>query len=205
MNTLTLVDDNVSEIDLSAFYLLGERAKLRSDNEFNTPLRPALFAQFHDLSKLRYDFPLLLLNDLNGSQWVTSLADLIDEKLQKIAPKDVQGKEIRRQVLHLEDKIRQLVKQGQTSSLSLLWEEAKLSLLTESDKSVQQRLNKNIEKVQANLTFEGEVVDCNSILAKQFFNHAWQYSQHHNASLHHHPHLFLLPDSEISLIDLLHH
>ena len=181
MNTLILVDDNVSEIDLCAFYLLGERAKLRSDNEFNTPLRPALFAQFHDLSKLRYDFPLLLLNDLNGSQWVTSLADLIDEKLQKIAPKDVQGEEIRRQVLHLEDKIRQLVKQGQTSSLSLLWEEAKLSLLTESDKSVQQRLNKNIEKVQANLTFEGEVVDCNSILAKQFFNHAWQYSQHHKS------------------------
>lgn len=177
MKTPTLVAGDVSEIDLSAFYLLGERAKLHSDNEFNTQLRPVLFAQFHDLSKLRYDFPLLLLNDQNGSQWVTSLADLIDEILQKVAPKDVQGEEIRRQVLHLEDKIRELVKQGKTTSLSLLWEEAKLSLLTDSDKSVQPRLNKNIEKVKANITFDGEVVDCDSKLAKHLFSHAWQYSQ----------------------------
>ena len=65
-------------------------------------LRPALFSAYQDLSKLRYDLPLVLVNGEDKETVMRSLSDLIDDVLQEIAPRGIEGERIRKHVLGLE-------------------------------------------------------------------------------------------------------
>jgi len=62
----------------SAFYLTGRRA----DAADGLGLRPALFAAYRDLAALRYDFPLVLLDDAAGGPVFEPLSALVDREIE---------------------------------------------------------------------------------------------------------------------------
>jgi hypothetical protein len=109
---------------LAAFHLIGERSDIDSAETVCKNLRPALFGAFWDLSKIRYDYPLVLVSGGSGEERVKSLADITDAILREIAPCGIEGEALRHQVLGLEQEIRNLVASGSTGSLSQLWEVA---------------------------------------------------------------------------------
>ncbi|MGF1761227.1 ferredoxin [Photobacterium sagamiensis] len=167
----------VPSINLVAFYQLGDRSELPVDKNSFQLLRPALFANYHDLSRLRYDFPLILVNDNQGQEWASSLADTIDASLQKVAPRGIKGEELRRQVLNQEQEIRDLVSQGLNGSMSSLWEEARLKLQLAVSETMRSTLDENLGKAHAELDFDGEIIDCDAELPRRLFTHAWAQSQ----------------------------
>ncbi|MCH7880489.1 MAG: hypothetical protein IIB69_02720 [Proteobacteria bacterium] len=167
----------VTSINLAAFHLLGDRSGLPVEKISPQQLRPALFADYRDLSKLRYDFPLILLNDDQGLAWIRSLADIIDASLREVAPEGIESEGIRRQVLNLEQEIRNLVSQGQKGPLSLLWQKARRKLLSGVSKTIRSSVEDNLAKAYAELGLDGEVIDCDAELPGRLITHAWNQSQ----------------------------
>ena len=64
-------------------------------------LRPALFARFKDLSRLRYDFPLVLVEGRADGTLVETLSGRIDALLAKIAEQGPGSERRRRLILRL--------------------------------------------------------------------------------------------------------
>jgi len=87
---------------LAAFHLIGDRSGLDSAEASLQELRPALFGAYHDVSTVRYDYPVVLITDSADGTWVKSLADIVDGVLREIAVPGSDGEEVRRQVLSLE-------------------------------------------------------------------------------------------------------
>ncbi|MHA1569482.1 MAG: hypothetical protein ACTSXZ_08420, partial [Alphaproteobacteria bacterium] len=94
------------------FHLTGQRSGDDLGDAGREGLRPALFSAYRDLSKLRYDYPLVLIRAANGSGFLRSLTDIIDDLLLRIAPRGMDGERPRRHVLRLEDEIRSLAQSG---------------------------------------------------------------------------------------------
>ena len=69
--------------DQTLFHMTGKRA-----GEGLAPLtadfRPALLARYRDLARLRYDYPVLLLDRDDGSEYVESLSGLVDGLIAEI-------------------------------------------------------------------------------------------------------------------------
>ena len=167
----------VAGINLAAFHLLGDRSGLPVEKISPQQLQPALFADYRDLSKLRYDFPLILLDDDQGPEWIRSLADIIDASLREVAPDGIESEGIRRQVLNLEQEIRNLVSQDQKGPLSLLWQKAQRKLLSRVSKTIRSTVDDNLAKAYAELGPDGEVIDCDAELPGRLITHAWNQSQ----------------------------
>lgn len=162
------------EADLQAhvaFFLSGKinTPNLSSIDGLN--LRPALFANYRDLTRLRYDFPLVLLKDAPDGPCVESLSGLIDGILEKIA-KGSDGDRIRKHVLRLEQRIRALATAQDSAPLIPLWEKA-ASELTSEDKEVAEALS----RARANLKVDGEVIDCNASMPFHYLGHVWALTQ----------------------------
>src|SRR6516162_10082908 len=68
-----------------AFYLTGNRSRGALDAIGELGLRPALFAGYRDLTALRYDFPLVLIQGAADSPTVQSLSGLFDNLLKRCA------------------------------------------------------------------------------------------------------------------------
>ena len=81
-----------------AFFLTGKRQADHLDAVDGLNLRPALFARYRDLSELRYDFPLVLVE--SGSSFVQPLSGLIDNALDAMA-RGSDGERMRKQILRL--------------------------------------------------------------------------------------------------------
>ena len=75
-------------------------------------LRPALLARYRDLTRLRYDFPLVLVDRGPGAGTLRSLSSVVDEVLQEIAPRGIDGERLRKHVLRLEREVRVLLAGG---------------------------------------------------------------------------------------------
>jgi hypothetical protein len=152
--------------DLRFFHLTGARLDAAP-----TPpplLRPALFAGFHDLTALRYDFPVVLFE--TDGEFVRSLTSVIDELLREIAPRGMAGERMRRSVLRLEREIRALVAKGAFGSLTSLWQRAADRLATRGGAP----LASDLTNACAALHVDGEVVDCDARLPERLVTHAWR-------------------------------
>lgn len=68
-----------------AFYLTGKKQPARLDDIGGLKLRPALFSGYHDLTRMRYDFPLVLIEEPVGERFAEPLSGLIDTILGKVA------------------------------------------------------------------------------------------------------------------------
>ena len=65
-----------------AFHMIGKRPGGEPDTADAIDLRPALLAEYRDLSALRYDFPLVLIRNTEGQASVQSLSGLIEDVLK---------------------------------------------------------------------------------------------------------------------------
>lgn len=164
---------------LAAFHLIGERSGLDFAAVGSQNLRPALFGAFRDFTKIRYDYPLLLVSGGAGDDCVKSLADTTDAILQEIAPRGTEGEPLRRQVLRLEQEIRDLVASGNAGSLAQLWEAARQNM----GPLASEELNDNLLMARRALKYDGEVIDCDSNLTTSLVKHLWSESQHLKAGL----------------------
>jgi hypothetical protein len=156
---------------LATFHRVGDRSELAAVVPVDSNLRPALFGSYHDLAKLRYDFPLVLVTSTSATEWVISLSDIIDNALRAIAPPGAEGEETRKQLLALEQAIRARVSEGQRGLLSTLWEEAQQELTTGSD------LGNTLQAAWTSAGLDGQVIDCDENLATRLLTHAWQQSE----------------------------
>ena len=77
-------------------------------------MRPALFARFGGLTKLRYDFPVVLV--AKGDDAVVTLSGVIDDLLAEVAPKGIAGERMRRNLLRIEREIRGLKARGDSGT-----------------------------------------------------------------------------------------
>jgi predicted ArsR family transcriptional regulator len=165
------------EADLQArvaFYLTGNRLSSHLDSIDGLGLRPALFSGYRDLTQLRYDFPLVLIDQSDGT-FVAPLSGLIDDILSKVAGGD-SAERVRKHVLRLEQGIRAKAAAGARGRVSELWEQTAAEL-TAADKSMAESLS----LARANLKTDGDVVDCDAALAGRLLVHAWSLTQRRRA------------------------
>lgn len=152
-----------------AFHLSGMRPRGELDEVDELGLRPALFAGYRDLSKLRYDFPLVLLRAGAGEASVQSLSGLFDGALKEIAA-GADGERLRKHALRLEHEIRALAAECAGASLSDLWNKATEHFSAKNDELFQNSLS----RLRAVLKLDGEVVDCDQAMPFRLCHHLWK-------------------------------
>ena len=103
------------------FHLTGSRSGDELDPIDGATFRPALLAGYRDLARLRYDYPVILVEGAGDGSFVRSLSSAVDGVLQELAPRGLEGERLRRQVLRLESELRSLVRDGARGMLSDLW------------------------------------------------------------------------------------
>ncbi len=138
------------------FHLTG--AASRHLEPVDSTVRPALLAPYRDLESLRYDFPAVLVEGAVDGPFVRSLTSIVDDLLQEIAPRGVEGERLRRTTLRTECEVRRLVADGARGTLTDLWE----------------RAAPGGADVGAHFAVDGEVVDCDHELPRRFVEHAWR-------------------------------
>jgi ferredoxin len=152
-----------------AFYLTGRSPVegLRAINEL--ALRPALFAGYDDLTQLRYDFPLVLVDDSPADRTcVQSLSAIVDDVVQDIV-REGDGDRLTQHALRLERHIRASLAAGASGHLSTLWHTASGELAAGGD----DRLHDSLEQARAALKVDGEVLECGKTTPPQLFRHFW--------------------------------
>ncbi|MDR2112429.1 MAG: hypothetical protein LBQ62_04910 [Candidatus Accumulibacter sp.] len=164
------------EADLQAhvaFFLSGKANTPNLEAIDRLKLRPALFAAYRDLTRLRHDFPLILIAGQPGDACVESLSGLIDGILGKIAH-GAGADRLRKHVLRLEQRIRAQAAAGgkESKKLSVLWDKAAAEL-GKNDKPMAESL----ARARANLKVDGEVVDCDGAMPYRMIGHVWALTQ----------------------------
>jgi hypothetical protein len=105
-----------------AFHLTGKRMGAGLQAAEGLRLRPGLLARHGDLTRLRHDFPLVLVAGHADETGIRSLSVMVNEILQTIAPRGIEGEATRRHLLRLECELRTLAVNGGTGPLSRLWD-----------------------------------------------------------------------------------
>ncbi|MEI7612659.1 MAG: hypothetical protein WCK63_07100 [Betaproteobacteria bacterium] len=162
------------EADLQAcvaFYLTGKKRPNQLGDIAGLNLRPALFSGYRDLTRLRYDFPLVLINDSAEGRTAEPLSGLIDGILNRVA-QGSEGERIRKHVLRLEQEIRLLASQKAESLFSELWDQAAIRLGKKDP-----LMAESLSRARANLNTDGEVIDCDATLSSHLLGHAWGLTQ----------------------------
>jgi len=154
--------------DQTVFHMTGKRA---GDGlaALAPGYRPALLAAYRDLARLRYDYPVVLLANDAGGEYVKSLSAVIGELIADVAPRGIEGERLRKQLLRLEREIRSLLAKGTTGLLSELWPQA-AARMAGSDDEARAVLTRTAES----LGVDGELLDCDQALPARFLTRAWR-------------------------------
>ena len=126
-----------------AFHLTGMRSADAAAPMEGLQLRPALLAGHRDLARLRYDFPLVLVDDAADGDFVHSLSGLVDEAVQNCD--DV----ARARALRREREIRAQLAATPARSLADAWQ------------------------IEPPLAAQGVLADCDATLPARFLYSAW--------------------------------
>jgi ferredoxin len=159
------------------FFSTGRRQGEGVDAIDGLALRPALLARYRQLTHLRYDFPLVLVDRGPEAGTIRPLSSVVDEVLQELAPKGIGGERLRKYVLRLEREVRTLLAGGATGTLSELWARAARELALPDDPSAATVLTHIAEKLQ----LDGDVVDCDRDTPARVLAHAWAAAQQRKA------------------------
>ena len=151
-----------------AFHLTGNRPGAGLEIVAGLGLHPALFAGYRDLTKLRYDFPLVLVQNATDGGFVQCLSAIVDGVVHEIAQGD-DGERLTRHLLRLEQEIRVLMAEGASGALSAIWKKATGRLAARGDDSLKDSLN----RASAALKIDGKAVDCSSAMPADLIKHAW--------------------------------
>ena len=156
-----------------AFFLTGRRPSEHLDAVEGLGLRPALFSGYRELTQLRYDFPVLLVQGRTDKLFAQSLAGLMDVVLAGIA-KGSDGERIRKHALRMEQEIRVLAAGGAAGSLSALWDKAVARLAKGMDKSgADKSFEDSLRRTRAAIKIDGELADCDAALPARLLQHGW--------------------------------
>lgn len=167
------MDMSVAKQEMIHFHLTGRRGQSVAGDVLLTEACPALLVPYRDLSNLRYDYPLILLDDTDTHAFVDTLSGVVNRLLREIAPEGNAGERLRQHVLRLETRMRKLMVDGFESSLTQLWEKAERSLLAECAESEVELLRNSLSTARFALRTEGRVVDCSERLPALLLQHAW--------------------------------
>jgi hypothetical protein len=137
-------------------------------------LRPALFARYGALARLRYDFPLVLVEGDGDGPVLRPLTGIIDGILRETAAPGADGEALRQQVLRLEDAIRERVTRGGRDTLANLWRHCAADLLAASNEPAFGPLDTNLDRAREALRIDGMVIDCDGATPKAALIHAWK-------------------------------
>lgn len=157
------------------FYLTGKMSGASLETIEGVGLSPALFSSYRDLTKLRYDFPLVLIVKPEGGGFAEPLSGLIDTVLGRIAH-GKEGDRIRQHVLRLEEAIRKLMANGASGTLSVLWDKAAKPLTASGD-----LVADSLSLARANLTIDGYLLNCDAAMPYRLLSHAWAITQNDKA------------------------
>src|SRR5512132_3042633 len=102
--------------DQTVFHMTGKRA---GDGlaALDSGFRPALLAAYRDLTRLRYDYPVVLLEGDSSGEYVQSLSSVIGTLIEELAPRGIEGERVRKQLLRLERELRVLLSEGARGTL----------------------------------------------------------------------------------------
>lgn len=164
--------DGIS-LELMSPRLLEQNLEDSNEGQKLQVQRPALFAGYGDLGKLRHDYPLVLVEDDSDSARVQPLTAVVDDLIRKSVPPGAGGEKFRWQLLHLEARIRGLVAGGSNEPLSRLWRQAEADLLASTEKTERLELSDKLDVVRDVLAVDGRVIDCDSQTPVRFLVHAW--------------------------------
>jgi len=159
------------------FHATGKRSEHDLAPIDGAGLRPALLAPYRDLSRLRFDYPLVLVRDAAQGDAVRSLTSLVNEALRVLAPHGIDGERLRRHTLRLEHEIRTLVAGGRSGDLSALWLEAAGRIGEGDDDPARQVL----AQIAENLHLDGAVIDCDRAMPALLLEHLWGAAQDEKA------------------------
>jgi ferredoxin len=159
----------------TVFHLTGKRPAAGLDSADG--LRPVLLARYRDLTRLRYDFPLVLVGGARG-EFVRSLSAIVDDLLREIAPPGLDGEGLRRLVLGIERDIRRMVAAGAQNTLATLWEQAVAKLAPARGAA---GLGELLAQAGAATHVDGALVDCDQQLPARLLTHAWRAAQERKA------------------------
>lgn len=135
--------------------------------------RPALFAGYGDLRKLRYDYPLVLVENIAGSARVQSLTAVVDDVIRKSATPGPAGEWFRWQLLHLEARIREAVADGTKEPFLRLWRRAERDLLAACENGRRAKLSEKLDHIRELLDIDGQVIDCDGETPVRILVHSW--------------------------------
>ncbi len=156
--------------DQTVFHMTGKRTGeglAALDDRF----RPALLAGYRDLSRLRYDYPVVLLADNSGPEYVQSLSSVIGTVVADLAPRGIEGERLRKQLLRLEREVRTVVASGATGTLTDLWPDA-AARAADGNEEVLAVLLRAGDSVRV----DGELIDCDRMLARRLVERAWRHA-----------------------------
>jgi len=159
------------------FFTTGRHPGTGLDAIDGLDLRPAIFARYRDLTRLRYDFPVVLVANGAAAGTIRSLSSVVDEVLSEIAPRGIEGERLRKHVLRLEREIRSSASAGGSALLSELWNGAAQKLASPQDPSAKEVLSHIAEKLQ----LDGEVVECDASMPARVCTHLWRAAQERKA------------------------
>ena len=151
----------------------GGRARA-STRSTDSALRPALLARYRDLTRLRYDFPLVLV-DRGPGAGIAALAVLGRRRgaAGDRAARASRASGCASTCCGSSASCARCVAGGARGTLSELWAEAAPSLAAPDDPSAEEVLTHIAEKLQ----LDGEVVDCDQAMPARVLAHAWQAAQ----------------------------
>ncbi len=164
--------DGIS-LELMSPRLLERNPEEGTDGQALQMQRPALFAGYADLGKLRYDYPLVLTENDGGSARMQPLSVVMNELIRKNVPSGPEGDEFRWQLLHMEARIRELVSGGSEKPLSRLWRQAEKELLATKKGADRQKLSAKLDVVRETMDVDGRIIECDADTPVRFLVHAW--------------------------------
>ncbi|MBK6983058.1 MAG: hypothetical protein IPH30_17225 [Betaproteobacteria bacterium] len=167
--------------DQQVFHMTGRRSGDGLAALDKSPMRPALFAGYRDLTRLRHDFPLVLVESGITDGYAVSLTLLVNHVIETLAPRGIEGERLRKHVLRLERELRAGLAGGAEGDLSELWATAAAKLASDADESV----SKVLALAGDSLGVDGALVDCDDRLPSRFMIHAWRHVQAQKASVFH--------------------
>ncbi len=152
-----------------AFHMTGKRIGDGLDAVESLGLRPALLAGYRDLARLRYDFPLVLVENAPDQACLQSLSAVLDGVWQNVAWAEGERERARKHLLRLEREIRAMMADSATGSLSALWDEAAGRIAARTEEPPADTLVRS----RAALQCDGALLDCDKELPVRVFRHAW--------------------------------
>jgi hypothetical protein len=142
-----------------------------SEDEAPAPMpayRPALFARFGDLTRLRHDYPLVLASGADRDP-IATLSGRVDALLQ-LAPTGAAGERQRRHILRLEGEIRSIVARRGVLSFAEAWDEAAERLIGPD----QTGMLDDLEAARAATSLDGDLVACDGETPHRVIRHLWR-------------------------------